>query len=112
MRTDHVEQAQRGEPRRPSFSFFPVWPLRRRTGGSETPTDGVGADDVETVRIDRFPRSDEIFPPPFTRGDVRAHTVPTGSDVGRGRETGVEEDGVGTVGVEVAPGFVGDGVVG
>jgi hypothetical protein len=65
--------------------------------------DDVCTDDMVPVRVQGAAGADELFPPAGRRvGRV-------GARVRRGGQAGVQQDGVGAVGVEAAPGLVGDG---
>jgi hypothetical protein len=83
----------------------------RQSFDSQTTSNCIRAYDEKPIRIDRLATANEILPPTLSRSDVLAHPVPARSDMRGRRETCMKEDGIGSIGVEVAPRFVGDGIV-
>lgn len=105
--TDHVKDGDDWETRRPGLLplALDAASLRnnaRRTRAPVAAPERVPADDKVLVRIQRLARTDKLFPP--TRGGVGSGR----GGVGGGGQAGVEEDRIGPVGVELAPGLVGD----
>lgn len=86
----HVEDRDDRESRRILLALtllsrrdFAHWPC-----ASEASAERVDADNEEFIRIERLTRSNELFPPAWCRIGFRRRGM------GRGRESGVEEDGV------------------
>lgn len=108
---DEVEGGERGELGAPRFSRIGV--EGGGAGAAVAAAEVIGADDAELVGVEGEAWADHGFPPAFVHfglpegfgaGDVG---VPAFGVVGA-REGVEEKDGVGAVGVESAPHFVGD----
>lgn len=73
-----------------------------RAGGAKTAAQRVGADDKVLVGVQRLARTDIVLPPASLWVGL------CGVCMRGGRETSVEQDGIGSVLVELAPGLEGD----
>lgn len=97
---NHVRHGENGEPGSIALTVGRIDAARpRRTVAA---ANDVGADDEEAVRIEGLPRAYEGLPP--AGFGVRIG----GPSMGGGGEASVEEYSVGGVGVEGAPGLIGD----
>lgn len=76
---------------------------------SQATSDDIRANDEKLVGIDALARSNKVLPPALALACLLGDVVATRGDMTRRAQTGVKQDGVRSVRVELSPSLVGDG---